>query len=92
MTFKHEVVVLEVGEERTSARGNSYIPAKLEVPGSNGKWPETYSVAAMGNAGAALQEANIGDTVIATFEVRQFKKEISLQLRNIEPSGNPFGE
>lgn len=83
MTFKHDVVVVEVGDERTSARGNSYIPAKLEVP-SDGKWPEVYSVAAMGNAGAALQSVNIGDTVTATFEVRQFKKEISLNLRNIE--------
>lgn len=90
MIFKHDVVIAEVGEERTSARGNYYVPAKLEVP-TDGKWPESYSVAAMGSTADDLRRFNIGDTVTATFEVRQWKQEVKLQLKAIEESV-PFGE
>lgn len=85
MQFQATVTVAEVGERRTSAKGNEYVPVKLE----HGN--ETYGLAAMGKVADQIEKLDLGSSVLATFEIRQFKKDISLQLKAIQHSEtSPF--
>lgn len=84
MTFRADVTIKEIGEAKTSARGNNYVPVVLEHKGEN------FKLAAMKETAKQLSSFTVGDSAEATFSVRQFGKEYSLALLSLVPSGAPF--